>query len=232
MTAWQPVRRVLGRVRRAFVLDTFDVFRRGVTAADREFRDPDGYHFFLAGPRDVARCEERHTELDERERREGIARLAMGHACIAATPAAPAAGEPAPIVFSMWMNPRNLNIPRHVKRRLRPHQAFIYKAFTSPEHRGRKLYESGMRFALASLARDGKTELLGYAHTGKEVSRKGLAAVRFDSIGRFQRIGIGNACFVLVSKELAASLPEAIASSGRPADELAARLAEKPMERP
>lgn len=148
----------------------------------------------------------------------------MGHSCVIAR--APAKdGRPGEIVFTMWMNPRNTNIPRHIKRKLGPHQAFIYKAFTSPQHRGRKLYEHGMRFVLAELARQGKTELLGYAHVGKTISRKGLAALEFESIGRFRRIRAGRFGWVLISRELAGALPVALRSSGRAADEL---LAERP----
>jgi hypothetical protein len=229
---WLPIRRALGRVRRAFVFDTFDVFRRPVTEGDREFRDPDGYHFSWAAQSDVARCQEYHTQLDERERREGAARLAMEHKCVIATVVATppaergADGEPL-IVFSMWMNPRNINIPGHVKRRLHPHQSFIYKAFTSPRHRGRKLYELGMRFVLASLAREGKRELLGYAHVNKSVSRKGLAALQFDSLGRFHRVGVGPICTTFVSAQLRGLLPQGLRSSGLPADRLLERTQQK-----
>jgi hypothetical protein len=125
----------------------------------------------------------------------------------------------------MWMNPRNINIPGHIKRRLGPQQAFIYKAFTSPDHRGRKLYELGMRFVLAELAKEGKSELLGYAHVNKAVSRKGLAAVEFESIGRFQRVGVTGFTRVFVSSRLREVLPGALSSSGLPADRLLERSA-------
>jgi hypothetical protein len=214
------LRRRLGRVRRAFVWDTFDVFRRKVTDADRAFANNTEYQFSWGTPADVESCEESRTELDARERREGVARLSMGHSCVVA------------IVFTMWMNPRNINIPNHIKRRLQPHQSFIYKAFTCPEHRGRKLYELGMRFVLAELARQGKSELLGYAHVNKSVSRKGLAAVAFDTIGKFDKIGVAGFAKVFVSSQLASSLPEALPSSGLPADQLLTRCQEvrKPLE--
>jgi hypothetical protein len=213
------VRGALGRVRRALVFDTFDVFRRRVGERDRAFVNGTPYEMRWATAADVAGCQERHTELDERERREGIARLAMGHSCVIAR--APG-GD---VVFSMWMNPRNINIPGHIKRRLGPQQAFIYKAFTSPDHRGRKLYELGMRFVLAELAKEGKSELLGYAHVNKAVSRKGLAAVEFESIGRFQRVGVTGFTRVFVSSRLREVLPGALSSSGLPADRLLERSA-------
>ena len=59
-----------------------------------------------------------HTELDECERREGLARLRLGHGVVVAT-------HDREVVFTMWVNPRNLNVPGLVKRRLSPSQWFI-----------------------------------------------------------------------------------------------------------
>lgn len=216
------IRHALGRIRRQFVLDTFDVFVRPVQPEDVNFTDPPGYRFSLASAADVASCDEFHTELDARERREGVARLKMGHHCVMARPVAP--GN-APIVFTMWINPKNINIPGHIKRRLNPHQSFIYKAFTSPEHRGRKLYESGMKFVLTQLAREGKTQLLGYAHRKKAVSRKGLAALQFGTVGTFQTFGVGRLQWTMLSSLLRRELPVALASSRKPADQLCANRA-------
>ncbi len=196
----QRIRRALGAVRRSVSVDTFDVFVRSVTEEDRAFRDPPGYRFAFATAEEIDGCAVRHTELDERERREGIERIRAGHR-------ATVAFHGSTIVFSMWVNPRNLNVPLHVKRRLRPHQAFIYKAFTSPDHRGKGLYEAGMRFVLADLARRGQTELVGYAHVKKAISRKGLAALRFESIGRFTRLSLAGWHRTFVSAKLAAHLP-------------------------
>lgn len=201
---WLRARRALGRIRRSFTLDTFDVFAR--PAAD-DFEAPPGYVFRWATAADVAGCDPRHTELDERERREGAARIGFGHRCVAAW----AEGT---IVFTMWENPRNINIPGAIKRRLGPHQSFIYKAYTSPDHRGRKLYEAGMRFVLTQMAREGKTELLGYAHLGKKISRKGLATLAFRSIGRFRTLSLPGFRHTFVSGELASYLPLALPRSG------------------
>lgn len=214
------IRHALGRLRRQFKFDVFDVFARHVLPEDRTFHGLPDYEFSLATPDDVRACEEFHTELDERERREGIARLEMGHSCVIAKPRT--AGGP--VVFSMWINWKNLNIPGHVKRGLQPHQAFIYKAFTSPEHRGRKLYEYGMRFALYQLSQRGRSELLGYAHASKTVSRKGLAAVQFRVIGSFRTCGVGSTQKTFVSRALRDALPQRMTSSRLPADRLLASL--------
>jgi hypothetical protein len=181
-------------------VDVFDVFGRGVSEADRAFREPPGYRFAWASPEDVAACDEQHTELDARERSQGIARLALGHRAVIAFQ-----GQTA--VFTMWANPRNLNVPGMIKRELGPHQTFIYKAFTSPEHRGRKLYEAGMRFVLAEMAREGKRELVGYAHLDKAVSRKGLAALGFASLGRFCVCRAPGWRHTFVSRKLSAAFP-------------------------
>jgi len=194
-------------MRRSVGLDVFDVFGRAVMPPDRDFAAPPGYRFAWAGEDEIAACDPRHTELDERERAEGIVRLSLGHRAVIAFH-----GDTA--VFTMWANPRNVNVPGMIKRRLGPHQTFIYKAFTSPEHRGRKLYESGMRFVLADMAREGKTELVGYAHVDKLVSRKGLAALSFRSLGRFAVLRAPGWTRTLVGRTLAASFPEATPRTG------------------
>ena len=199
---WLRARRVLGRVRRAFSVDTFDVFARPVLDADESFKAPADYAFRWAGGADVAGCDAYHTELDERERREGVARIELGHRAVVAL-----AGDD--VVFSMWVNPRNANVPGCIKRRLSPDQVFIYKAFTSPEHRGRKLYEAGMRFVLADLARRGMRELVGYAHLKKRISRKGLAALKFESRGRFYAVRAPGWQHTFVSRRLASHFPQA-----------------------
>src|SRR5688572_6373651 len=173
------LRKRLGRARRRFALDTYDVFVRPVPA-DASFAPPEGYAFRFGTPEDVERCDPHHTELDARERREGVRRLALGHRVVLGLSGPP----PGTIVFTMWVNPRNLNVPGLVKRALGSRQWFIYKAFTSPEHRGRRLYESGMRFVLAEMRGSDLSELVGYAHVKKAVSRKGLATLDFASAGR------------------------------------------------
>lgn len=203
---WLRLRQALGRVRRSFALDTYDVFLRRVRPEDREFEGPAGYRFAWAEPADVEGCDPYHTELDERERREGVQRLALGHRAVLAFH-----GER--VVFSMWVNPRNVNVPGHVKLRLDPERVFIYKAFTSPEHRGRKLYEGGMRFVLADLARSGKQGLVGYAHLKKSISRRGLAALHFESLGRFHRLSCPGFQRTFISRELRRHLPESVPRS-------------------
>lgn len=200
------VRRLLGRVRRRFAVDTFDVFVRPVPRGG-EFRAPEGYAFRWGTPEDVSRCDPHHTELDERERREGARRVGFGHRLVLGEHAAT-------IVFTMWVNPRNLNVPGLFKRALAPHQWFIYKAFTSPEHRGRKLYESGMLFVLHEMRAAGLAELVGYAHLNKGVSRKGLAALEFTSAGRVTRIDWPGLRTTRLSRELAAKFPREVARSG------------------
>ncbi len=205
------LRKTLGRIRRRFAVDIYDVFMRAVPA-DPRFEPPAGYAFAWGTREDVARCDPYHTELDERERREGIERLGFGHRVVVGFHGA--GGEGDGPVFTMWMNPRNVNVPGLVKRRLGSHQWFIYKAYTSPDHRGRKLYESGMRFVLAEMARAGLRELVGYAHTRKTVSRKGLAALSFGSAGRIVRVDWPFFQRTFCSRELVARFPEALARSG------------------
>jgi hypothetical protein len=114
----------------------------------------------------------------------------------------------------MWVNPRCLNVPGLLKRALGPRQWFIYKAFTSPEHRGRKLYEGGMRFVLAEMRRGGLEELVGYAHVKKAVSRKGLAALAFDSAGGVLQLSAPGARWTRLSPALRARFPREVARSG------------------
>jgi hypothetical protein len=201
----RAARSFLGRIRRHFKVDTFDVFLTPVPAD--AFAPPVGYRFAWATPADLERCDPFHTELDERERAHGIERLALGHRAVAAFH-----GDT--IVFTMWVNPRHLNVPGSIKRRLSDRQWFIYKAFSSPEHRGRKLYQAGMRFVLAEMARAGKTQLVGYAHVKKRISRKGLQALDFESGGRFRTVSVPGSSRTFVSKELRTNFPMTTPRSG------------------
>jgi hypothetical protein len=206
------LRKLLGRIRRRFAVDTFDVFVRAVPR-EASFAAPAGYEFRWGTREDLERCEPFHTELDERERREGAQRLALGHRLVLGL-----RGET--VVFTMWVNPRNLNVPGLMKRALGPSQWFIYKAFTSPEHRGQKLYESGMRFVLCEMRRAGLEELVGYAHVGKTVSRKGLAALEFTSAGRATRIDYPFFKTTRLSEELARRFPHTVRRSETTAREI------------
>lgn len=215
-TAPVRLRKWLGRVRRRFVLDTYDVFLRPVPP-DASFAAPAGYEFRFGTTQDVERCDPYHTELDQGERREGVRRLALGHRVVLALHGPP----PGTVVFSMWVNPRNLNVPGLMKRALADGQWFIYKAFTSPEHRGRKLYESGMRFVLAEMRRTGLSELVGYAHVKKAVSRKGLATLDFASAGSVTQVAWPGLRFTRVSRELRARFPREVPrSAAAPAETL------------
>ena len=200
------LKKLLGRLRRRFVLDTYDVFVRPIPS-DARFEAPAGYVFRFGTPADIEGCDPRHTELDERERRLGVLRLGFGHRVVLAL-----AGET--VVFSMWVNPRHLNVPGLMKRALGPQQWFIYKAFTSPEHRGKKLYENGLRFVLSEMRAAGRAELVGYAHVKKAVSRKGLAALEFRSAGRVTRLDWPCLTRTFLSKELRSSFPREVPPSG------------------
>jgi hypothetical protein len=200
------LRKALGRFRRRFVWDPYDVFVRPVPDEPRP-APPEGYAFRWGTPEDLVRCDPFHTELDERERAEGAQRLALGHRLVLGT-----CGDL--VVFTMWVNPRNLNVPGLMKLRLAPTQWFIYKAYTSPEHRGRKLYEQGMRFTLAEMASEGLTELVGYAHIKKKISRKGLAALSFRSAGTLLLVDFPLFRHVFLSKQLRQHFPESVARSG------------------
>ena len=202
------LRKLLGRLRRRFAVDTFDVFGRRVTPADAAFEPPTGYRFAWGEPEEVLACDAVHTELDERERRLGVERLAEGHAVVLGW-AEEQPGSGGPVVFSMWVNPRHVNVPGHVKLRLREDQRFIYKAFTSPDHRGRKLYQAGMGFVLAEMARQELGQLVGYAHVKKGISRRGLATLKFGALGRFRTLDIPGLRRTMVSARLRSQFPRA-----------------------
>ncbi len=201
------VRRALGRIRRSFALDTYDIFARLVTAEHREFECPAEYQFAWGTEEDIERCEPYHTELNELDRALGVERLRLGHRVVVGF-----SGETP--VFTMWMNPRNLNVPGEIKRKLGPHQAFIYKAYTSPDHRGKGLYKIGMRFVLTFMASQGQTELVGYAHVKKSVSRKGLATLEFTTKGRYYSLHAPGWQHTVVSAELARNFPVSVLRSG------------------
>ena len=178
------VRKALGHVRRSVSIDVFDFFTLASSSATEipePILLPDGYSMRFATEADVGQAEVEHTELDEREREEGVVRLGLGHRCISTF-------FGSQMVFSMWENPRNANVPGLVKRRLRADQSFLYKAYTSPEHRGRRLYQAGLAFALNSIAAEGKSTAVGYAHVKKRASRAGLARVGFGAIGRVRQL--------------------------------------------
>lgn len=197
ISPWLRARRALGRVRRRLEVETYDVFSRQVGESPPAVEAQEGYSLRWAAPGEIDACDEAHTELDAAQRADGERRLTLGHRAVIGTH-----GRSGLVVFTMWENPRNLNIPGLVKLPLGPHQSFIYKAFTSPEHRGRKLYQAGMRFVLAELAHEGKTELIGYAHVKKAASRRGLDRVAFGSLGRFWSIPAPRGRRTIVSRAL------------------------------
>jgi hypothetical protein len=201
------LRKTASRVRWNVVWDTYDVFVREVREGDDVFTAPDGYTFRWGTRDDVLSCEAHHTELDATDRANGAERLRLEHRVVMAR-------HDETTVFTMWVNPRNLNVPHYVKRQLHPHQVFIYKAFTSPEHRGRKLYQAGMRFVLAHLATRGSTEVVGYAARAKKISRAGLGRLDFRTAGSFKGYGYGSPAFVRESKDLVRAFPITIARTG------------------
>ncbi len=213
---WTPLRKLAGRVRRLFGIDIYDVFRRVVPQDSAPLETTD-YRFAWGRAEDIATCTEHHTELDQGERELGIRRLGLGHRVVVAFH-----GETP--VFTMWANPRHVNVPRLMKRKLGDHQWFIYKAYTSPEHRGRKLYENGMRFVLAEMRAAGKTELIGYAHVKKRISRKGLARLSFESIGLVRQFRGPGIVWTRVSRDLACYFPETTPRSGILDDAMASPL--------
>ncbi len=202
------LRRLAGAVRWSFAFDLYDVFIREVLTSDAKFHPPEGYAFRFGTPEDLERCTPYHTELGERDRNHGQLRLDVGHRLVVGL------ADQLP-VFTMWINPRNLNVPGELKRRLEETQVFIYKAFTSPDHRGRKLYQAGMAFVLADLVATGGTELVGYAHLQKRASRGGLARLGFSSCGTYRVLGFRSLRRVLVSRQLHSKFPEAVPRSHR-----------------
>ena len=203
---WTPIRKTLGRVRRRFGVDTFDVFRRAVPE-DTRVEIPEGYRFAWGKSQDIANANEYDTELDARERDLGVARLGFGHKVVVAF------HDERP-VFTMWANPRQLNVPGLLKRKLAPHQWFIYKAYTSPDHRGKKLYETGMRYVLAEMKAAGMSELIGYAHVKKRISRKGLARLSFESVGVVRQFRAPGVLWTRVSRDLQCYFPDSTPRSG------------------
>ncbi len=199
MSLHTRVRKVLGRIRRSFEVNTFDVFLKPVPDPSN-FEQPSGYSFRWGTADDIRRCEQEHTELDERERTEGVARLGLDHRVVLGL-----VDELS--VFSMWVNPRNFNVPGLMKRKLRKDQWFIYKAYTSPDHRGKSLYKTGLAFVLDAMSDEGLKELVGYAHRKKKVSRKGLSRLAFGKAGRMTRVDFPGYKHTFVSKELVANFP-------------------------
>lgn len=204
---WKRLRRTASRLRWSLAADLFDVFVREVTAQDAELQVPEGYRFHYGDTADLARCKLEHTELNQNDIENGQRRLGSDHRVVLGE----WEGEP---VFSMWVNPRHLNVPGHLKRKLSKHQAFIYKAYTSPEHRGRKLYQAGMAFALADLAARSQSELVGYAHIKKQASRAGLDRLGFHSVGTYRAIGLRPNERVIPSRALNKRFPIRVPRSG------------------
>ncbi|QDU67800.1 hypothetical protein Pla86_28880 [Planctomycetes bacterium Pla86] len=211
------LRGVAGAIRWSFVFDRFDVFVKPVEAEHVDFTPPPGYSLRFGSPEDLAACTQRDTELSPRDREVGARRLEVGHRLVVAIPDGDDPASTGP-VFTMWVNPRNLNVPGSLKRALGPDQVFIYKAYTSPEHRGRKLYQAGMRFVLADLASRGAKELVGYAHVAKGVSRRGLDAVGFGSVGGFLTLGFKRWQWTLADAKLRRRFPRAVPRSGSELD--------------
>lgn len=203
------LRRAAGAVRWSFVNDRFHVFVRTVTDDHASFEAPEGYRFDWGTAEDVLACEEFHTELGLADREAGAARLELDHRVVIGFDL-----ESGRAVFSMWVNPRNLNIPGAIKRALAADQVFIYKAFTSPEHRGRKLYQAGMRFVLHDLRQRGGREVVGYAHLAKRASRGGLGALGFDSVGGFATRGFRRWQRSFPDADLTARFPRTVARTG------------------
>lgn len=204
---WKRLREKASRLRWSLAADLFDVFVRGVQPEDGRFKAPAGYDFRYGSPDDVLACEEHHTELGPRDREHGALRLGAAHRVVLGQ-------HDGLTVFSMWVNPRHLNVPGHLKRKLSENQAFIYKAYTSPDHRGRKLYQAGMAFVLADLAARGQRELVGYAHVKKQASRAGLARLNFSSAGTYRAIGLRPNERIFPSRALNKRFPVRVPRSG------------------
>ena len=76
-----------------------------------------------------------------------------------------------------------------------------------------KLYQAGMQFVLDEMAREGCRELVGFAHVKKRVSRKGLARLAFESVGRMTCVDVPGFRHTFVSRDLNARFPEVVAPS-------------------
>jgi RimJ/RimL family protein N-acetyltransferase len=70
--------------------------------------------------------------------------------------------------------------------------AYMYKAFTHPDYRGRRLYGVGMALALKALAERGITKLVTTVHTNNFASLSSCRRLGYQRIGRFWTLGRGH----------------------------------------
>lgn len=201
------LRRTLSDLRWSVHNDLHDAFVRPVREEDREPREVEGYELRFGAPADLDAATEYHTELTPTCVEHGRRRLEIDHRLVVATHD----GLP---VFTMWVNPRHLNVPGELKRKLSPDEVFIYKAFTSPDHRGKRLYQAGMALVLRDLAERSMRRLVGYAHVKKGASRAGLARLGFESAGTWRTVGFKGLRHPICSREFEANFPERVPRSG------------------
>lgn len=201
------LRRALSDLRWSIHNDLHDAFVRNVLPADLEPPKVQGYELRFGTAADLDRATLHDTELTPRCIEHGRRRLEIGHRLVVAC----WDGLP---VFTMWVNPRNFNVPGQVKRKLQHDEVFIYKAFSSPDHRGKRLYQAGMALVLCDLAENSMRRLVGYAHVKKGASRAGLARVGFEAAGGWRTVGFKGLHRALCDREFESNFPEQVPRSG------------------
>lgn len=70
--------------------------------------------------------------------------------------------------------------------------AYMYKAFTHPDYRGRRLYGAGMALALKALEERGITKLVTTVHTNNFASLASCRRLGYEQIGRIWTLGRGH----------------------------------------
>ncbi len=201
------LRRALSDLRWSVHNDRHDAFVRNVLPADCERPQVEGYELRFGTDADLDCATLHDTELTPACIEHGRRRLEIGHQFVVAT----SDGLP---VFTMWINPRHLNVPGELKRKLKDDEVFIYKAFTSPDHRGKRLYPAGMALVLSDLAQRSMRRLVGYAHVKKGASRAGLARVGFETAGSWRTVGFKGLRRALCDREFESNFPVRVARSG------------------
>jgi hypothetical protein len=70
--------------------------------------------------------------------------------------------------------------------------AYMYKAFTHPDYRGKALYGIGVTKALEALASRGVTRLVTSINRANFDSRSGCRKIGFKSLGNLWTLGTGS----------------------------------------
>lgn len=72
-----------------------------------------------------------------------------------------------------------------------PAHAYMYKAYTSPAHRGKRLHGTGMGMALGALAQEGSQGLLSYVRSNNFASLRSCFRLGYQDIGVLVAVKMG-----------------------------------------